>query len=367
MDNADRFYIRRDDGIGTHLALRWNGRVRYTVPRETAGQRACWEIFRPGRLGIPLRAQALLPRLLGATNCLEAETLTSIREALGNDAGLSCCRSGAPGVWSKDTILFLDKKTTNPLYLVKAGTGEAVDSLLRNETGWLKRLRLQAQLAGHIPELIACRAGSELSFVAQSIVPGHLDFKLGRSHFEFLLKLQEYSRQSMQYEDSILCRTLDLRLKDLCGLLSDPWSIRLDKAMRRIKKSLSRSPVRLVTAHNDFTPWNVRLQRNFASVFDWEYAADEQLPLFDPLHFALMQMALRREPPPRIIRTMNRTLQRCRRCLGKRCATRLKFSRLHTSLISPLSICGPSTEPMILLLFSIAMPGLSTIYANTRR
>lgn len=278
----------------------------------------CWKIFRPGRLGIPLRAEALLPRLLGVVSCVEAGTLASIREALGSEAGLSCCRTGTPGVWSKDTILFLDKKTVKPLHLVKAGMGEAVDLLLRNETYWLRTLRLQAPLAGHIPELIACRPGPDLSFVAQSVLSGNLEWRLGEPQFEFLRRLQEYSLKPMRYRDSILCQTLHSRLQDLSGLLPEAWSDRLEKAMRRIEESLSHSEVLLVTAHNDFAPWNIRVQRNVASVFDWEYAADEQLPLFDPLHYTLMPMALNREPLGKIIRTMNHTLQRCRQTLGEK-------------------------------------------------
>ena len=66
-------------------------------------------------------------------------------------------------------------------------------------------------------------------------------------------------------------------------------------------------------------PWNIPSSRAqfIAYVCDWEYAADEQFPLFDPLHFALMPMALKREPPARIMLTMNRTVQLCRDQFGE--------------------------------------------------
>lgn len=316
MDEIGRFYQAEDRAVGTHLALRWNGRVRFTVPREKAAQQACWRNFRPGRLGLPLRAMARLPWLFGAISCGEAANLIEIRELLGSGAGLSCCRTGAEGVWSKDTILFLDGKA-EPLYIVKAGAGKAVDALLENEANWLQRLRNQSTLADRIPEFVAHRAGTDLCFVAQHTLSGNLDFRLGDAQIEFLRRLQKYSLRSKLYEDSVLCRTLDSRLKDLHGLLPDAWSIRLDGAVRHIKESLSRSPVILVAAHNDFTPWNIRVQHNIASAFDWEYAADEQFPLFDPLHYALMPMALKREPPARIMLTMNRTVQLCRDQFGE--------------------------------------------------
>ena len=73
----------------------------------------------------------------------------------------------------------------------------------------------------------------------------------------------------------------------------------------------------LVAAHGDFSPWNTRLDRGVAGVFDWEYAADEQFPIFDPIHFVLMPMALKSEPLAKIIGAMQRTLCLCRQWLGE--------------------------------------------------
>ncbi|MGD0547480.1 MAG: aminoglycoside phosphotransferase family protein [Terracidiphilus sp.] len=313
---AGRFYTASNRRKESHLALSVKGRVCYTVPSDASAREACWKTFRPGRLELPLRAMARLPWLFGAVRSEEGEILHSIREALGTEAGLSCCRTGAAGVWSKDTILFLDQ-TAKPLYIVKAGAGEAVDALLRNEAEWLQRLRGQAALSNHIPELIAHRAGTDLCFVAQSALPGDLDFTLGEPQFEFLRKLQDDSLQTMRYEDTKLCRNLDFRLKELCGLLPEDWAVRLDQAMRCISEVFEKSPPSFTAAHNDFTTWNIRVEGGVARVFDWEYADLEQLPLFDPLHFALMPMILKREPAAKIIRKMHQTLQLCEHWLGK--------------------------------------------------
>jgi hypothetical protein len=96
-------------------------------------------------------------------------------------------------------------------------------------------------------------------------------------------------------------------VQNLSGLLTAAWSRRIEKAMLRIEQSLAGPPIPLVVAHNDFTGWNTRIERGVAKVFDWEYANDEQLPLFDPLHFALAPMALHGGPPARVIRN-DRTL-----------------------------------------------------------
>jgi hypothetical protein len=260
---------------------------------------------------------ARLPRLLGGVSCVEAERLTSIREVIGKEVGLSCCRAGAPGPWSKDTILLLDKRATKPLYIVKAGAGEEVDMLLRNEANWLRALRDQPALVDHIPELVAHRSGTHLSFVAETLLPGNLEYRFGELHVAFLRKLQDYSRQIIRLEESRLYQNLRSRLKDLSGLLTEAWSTRLDKGMRRIEQSLSASPILLVAAHNDFTQWNIRVERNVARVFDWEYADHEQLPLFDPLHFALMPMALRRCLTARMVQCMSQVLHMSQSWLGK--------------------------------------------------
>jgi hypothetical protein len=316
VDEIGRLYKAENKTNGTHLALRWNGRVRFTIPNEKAAQETCWSVFCPGRLALPMRAMARLPRLLGTVSCVEAEHLVTVRQLLGKEAGLSCCRTGAKGVWSKDTILFLDSKS-KPLFIVKVGTGKDVDALLENEANWLQRLRNKTELANHIPEFVAHHCGSSVSFVAQRAKIGNLDFRLGTVQIDFLRKLQNYSLRLTQYQDSFLYRTLNLRAKNLRGLLSEAWSIRLEKAMRQINESLSSSLVQLVVAHNDFTPWNIRVEHNLASVFDWEYAADEQFPLFDPLHFVMMPMALNRDPRARMIQRMNLTVRLCRQWLGE--------------------------------------------------
>jgi hypothetical protein len=87
--------------------------------------------------------------------------------------------------------------------------------------------------------------------------------------------------------------------------------------MQRIEQKLSGLPILLVAAHNDFTQWNIRVEGGVARVFDWEYTDDEQLPLFDPLHFVLMPMALRRRPAAKMLQSMSKTIESCQQWLGK--------------------------------------------------
>jgi hypothetical protein len=316
VDEVGLFYRTTEPSAASHLALRWKGRMRYAVPLDARAQRACWQLFQPGRLELPLRVTARLPRVFGVVSCVESEKLALIREAIGREAGVSSCRAGTPGPWTKDTILLLDH-AAKPLLIVKAGKGEAVDRLLRNEAEWLRSLRNKPQLAGHVPEMVAHQSGTELSFVAQSLLPGRPCFKLGEPHINFLKKFQEASRRSLRYEESKLYRNLQLRMKDLDGHLTGDWARRIEKAMRRIQDQFSGAPILMTAAHNDFAPWNIRIEGGVARIFDWEYADEEQLPLFDLLHFALMPMALKREAPAKIIRKMRETLRFCEPWLGK--------------------------------------------------
>jgi len=317
VDEVSVLYRASDQCTATHLALRWKGRVRYTVPRDAAGQQACWKVFRPGKLGIPLKAMAGLPRLFSSKSCTEGAEIASMREAIGREAGLSCCRAGSEGSWTKDTVLLLDQKTVAPLYIVKTGAGATISALLQNEANWLRMLRDQASLVYHVPELIAHRTGEDRSFIAQSVLSGKFDMRFGELQLDFLQKLQRVSLQSMRYEDSGFYRTVSSRLAELNGLLPEAWSTRIETAMGRIKESLAGSSVLLVAAHNDFTPWNIGLHQNRAYVFDWEFAANGQMPLFDPLHFVMLPLGLWSQPTAKIIRRMYETIHRCQRRLGK--------------------------------------------------
>jgi len=318
VDEAGSFYRNDDrDRRGTHVALRWNGRLRFTVPRQSAAQAACWRTFRPGPIEYPLRAMTRLPRLFGAVRCVEAARLISIREAIGLEAGLSCCRDGGPGVWSKDTILLLDRAANKPLYIVKAGFGEPIDSLLQNEASWLQDMRARQSLAHHIPDLVFHRYGADSPFIVQRVLSGRLDDRLGDAQFDFLQKFQKQYSQTIRFEESKLYKDLLSRLKDLRGRLAATWSARLDTALGRIERSLCGSPILMVAAHNDFTPWNIRVEDGVAQVFDWEYARQEQLPLFDPLHFTLMPMALTRHRQTKMVQTLKEMLQLCNLRFGK--------------------------------------------------
>jgi hypothetical protein len=164
-------------------------------------------------------------------------------------------------------------------------------------------------LAKHIPEMIACHSGSDLSFVAESPVSGKVDYRFGEWNIAFLRKLHDYSSQTMRFEESTLYRLIRTRMDDLSELLPGAWSSRLEKGIKHIEKSLTGYSIQLVAAHNDFAPWNVRVEHGIASVFDWEYAAYQHCPLFDPLHFALMPMALKLKPVAKIIAKMQDVLQ----------------------------------------------------------
>jgi hypothetical protein len=316
VDEARQFYRASERGAGTHIALRWKNRMRFILPRDAAGQKAYWKIFHPGWLELPLRAIAYMPPSFGSASCVETDNLASIRKAIGTEVGLSCCHAGAPGVWSKDTILLLDKKTVEPLYVVKAGFGEAVSALLCNEAKWLHNLRAQASLANHIPEVFAHSFGEGLSFVAESPLQGKVEYTFGDPHIRFLRIFQDFTRQTMWLDESALYQNLRSRLKDICGLLSEAWSTRLEIGMQQIEQSLSGTQTHFVAAHNDFSPWNLRVDLGVVRAFDWEYADDEQLPMFDPLHFILLPMALKGLPLANMLKSVTRTQQMCRMWLG---------------------------------------------------
>lgn len=320
MGRTGHLYQGESAATATHLALNWRGRLRFVVPRNRAAQRATWQMFRPGRIRIVFEPMTRLPRLLGAGRCSESAQIASIRTKIGLETGFSCCRTGAGGPWSKDTLLLLDEKANEPLCFAKTGAGAAIDRLLQNEADWLRRLRDETALAGHVPALVAHCSAEDFHFLVQSPVCGSSSFSLGEPHFDFLRKLQAYSERPVRYQDSILHHSLHARMDDLDGLLPTEWSERISKATRKIEAALGTSSAPFVAAHNDFTPWNTRLRNGIVSVFDWEFAAHEQLPLFDPLHFAMSPLARQNKSRHEIIRAMDATILSSRRSLGvERC------------------------------------------------
>ncbi|MGA9070577.1 MAG: hypothetical protein WB424_10010, partial [Terracidiphilus sp.] len=59
---ASQFYLPAEPIAATHLVLRWRGRTRFTVPVDKGAQAACWRLFQPGRIEVPLRLSARLPQ-----------------------------------------------------------------------------------------------------------------------------------------------------------------------------------------------------------------------------------------------------------------------------------------------------------------
>jgi hypothetical protein len=311
MNNTGQLYQSESAAAATHLALNWRGRLRYVVPRSRRAQRAAWRFFHPGRIRIVLEAMTRMPRLLGAVPCVENNTLALIRAALDTPRGFSCGAGGAEGAWSKDTVLLLREGSPDPACLVKAGTGAMVDRLLRWEAHWLQTLDREPALRPHIPGLLAHRAGAGLSFLAQTPLPGRRDFRLGAAHFEFLRALHRWSGRSLRYPESGLARNLRARLGRLQNKLPQRWIDRLGRAVDRVEAAYGDSSSLFAVSHGDFSPWNTLIHRSRLLVFDWEFAAEECLPLFDPLHFALKLPALKAAPLSHTSAILEKTLAAC--------------------------------------------------------
>jgi hypothetical protein len=121
----------------------------------------------------------------------------------------------------------------------------------------------------------------------------------------------------------------------MTSTLSKEWSNRLTVGMQRIAQSLSDARIPLVAAHNDFTAWNTRIHNNIVKVFDWEHAEYEQFPLFDPLHFFLLPMGLKRESPEKSTRELLRVLQLCKNAFD----TKWNFKPEIQALAYLLNLC----------------------------
>ena len=178
----------------------------------------------------------------------------------------------------------------DPQLIVKAGTGGAANALLENEAHWLRRLGSEARLAKQVPELVTHRSGERSASLrsARTWTPG---LYAGRTADGVSARASAVFPTADGLPRLHLFENAQIPAMDLEGLLSEAWSRRIARTMEIIERSLEKSPVLLVAAHTIHSLEH-STNGNARCVFDWEYAAEEQLPLFDCLHFVLLPMAL---------------------------------------------------------------------------
>jgi hypothetical protein len=213
----------------------------------------------------------------------------------GNPQAVTIARIGTPGPYTKNTVLFMHPEG-EPLAIAKVGSSEAAAALLCNEARWLKRLA-QTPLAGQVPTLIDMVERADACVLVESAGVGEpgSSRRPQPGHIQFLAQLQQATDPALGFAGSAMQATLHETVAALSGKLSDEWQRRAEVALRQVDAQLGESGLPMVAAHRDFAGWNMLESGARLFVFDWEFAREGYVPLYDLYHYHLMPTAVRKD------------------------------------------------------------------------
>ncbi|MBO5864575.1 MAG: phosphotransferase [Bacteroidaceae bacterium] len=107
----------------------------------------------------------------------------------------------------------------------------------------------------------------------------------GALHDEFLACLHEKTKQSILFENSDYCKTLNALEEHLEWLPVDIDRKVIATAIAKVRSKFCGKEVEFSAYHGDFTPWNMFVEKGNLFVFDFEYAAMSYPPELDLYHF----------------------------------------------------------------------------------
>lgn len=173
---------------------------------------------------------------------------------------------------------------------MKVALGDCAPASLHREAMVLKKLA-DTDIPG-LPALLAVE--EDYSRTWQTAIDGHLTSrKLTQAHIDWLLKLPRSGNTTTLNEQLQL-------LQQSLKLQKAPWSNQQKQAFFSATKAIQGShSLPLVLVHGDFTPWNLKFQKDQRiAAIDWEDAELNGLPIWDLCHFFLMQAHLFKEKNP---------------------------------------------------------------------
>jgi hypothetical protein len=283
----------------THRAVRHGQRVRYILPQDSAARHAAMHFFASDLRGrLTARALAALSALRGAEPRCATPLLHEIAARLGGNTGTCAIANGAPGPWTKSTVLFLDAKH-RPAAVVKLGVTEAAARLIAGEAQWLTQLGALPGLAPAVPRLLGFHRGDPTTWLAQEPMLGRASSRqLGNGQIDFLRLLQSELPATRGFAGSVMQGEMSGCFERWKSVMKPEWRERLERAIAYVQSHLA-GELPMAAAHRDFAHWNIRRGRAGILVFDWEYARSGYVPLYDAMHFLLMPAVLAAPLAPR--------------------------------------------------------------------
>ncbi len=281
----------------THVAYPHGRSARFALPVSAGfGDRAVrFLTTRRGRTALAGQRVAGWFKQTPSPWLSAASTLREVAEFAGFDPALSTVSAGTPGPYNKPSVLFMTDGG-EPVAIAKVAASEVNRALLRNEGAWLECWERAGVLTGHRPSKIKIGEAGGVLVLLQTVGLGpvlRLHAPLRQGHLEILSAVQSACAEPVPFLGSTMHTAMHRRFAACGDALDQVWRERLDRALAILEAGLAHADVPMVPVHRDFVPWNMRRTKSGLFVFDWEYASDGYMPLYDLYHYVLMPRAVR--------------------------------------------------------------------------
>jgi hypothetical protein len=202
-------------------------------------------------------------------------------------------RHGSEGPYQKMSLLAM-KENGTPLFYAKVAVGNSADAMVDAEAACLLQLSVIPSLEGMVPlKLNSGHTPEGRSFFSTSVAPSlKTKFSFESEHEKFLSVLGLATVKWVHCKDSLEFQFAKSALERLSPVLGEVIYAELRSASEEVLKSIGNLQLPTVLAHRDFSPWNIKWNKSGIFVFDWEYAAEGAIPLYDFFHFHLIQRVL---------------------------------------------------------------------------
>lgn len=282
----------------THVAYPHGATARFALPVSAGfGDRAVQFLTtKRGRTALAGQRVAGWFKQTPSPWLAAASTLREVAAFAGFDPALSTVSAGTPGPYNKPSVLFMTDGG-EPVAIAKVTGSEVNRALLRNEGAWLERWERAGVLTGHRPSKIKIGEAGGVLVLLQTVGSGpvlRLHAPLRQGHLEILSAVQSSCAEPVPFLGSDMHKAMHRRFAACGDALDHVWRERLDRALAILDAGLAHADVPMVPAHRDFVPWNMRRTKSGLFVFDWEYASDGCVPLYDLYHYVLMPRTVRR-------------------------------------------------------------------------
>ncbi len=286
----DNLFLWCDAAVATHQPYPSRSNRRLIVPIANKVANVCTAFFFPPPSRLAFRARHLFEKDI-RPDCMVSPALLDLLAPVAEGISIAAL-IGTPGPFRKLTCLILNAEG-NPDLIAKIGGGPIVEGLLQNEANWISRLSSEPKTAVHVPSFVALLKNERYVALVQTILSGAPPPRYLTSVHADFIKAFHAGATVGHFVESPMHEAIYTSHSVTKSRLAAQWKVRWEQAIRRLTASGDFRHQLLAPAHRDFTRWNMREKDGKLHVYDWEFASQGYVPLYDLLHYNLLPSALR--------------------------------------------------------------------------